>query len=203
MPNQPILNLPPMTKALLALNVAIHVLRLLLPTRLNEALLVRLGFAPVRYVTIDWSSWPALVSPITYQFLHGGLGHLAANMLGLMAFGSGVEQRLGRWRFLVFYLVCGLTGALAQFAVNPDSARLLIGASGAISGLFGGILRLRADRRNFWLLVAAWLALNVMTGESGVIGAGNGPVAWVAHVGGFLAGLLLYPAFERRIGDKD
>lgn len=200
--NPPILNVPPMTKALLVACVAIHVVRMVLPAGIDGALVITLGFAPVRYASLDWLSWPALVSPITYQFLHGGVAHLGANMLGLLAFGSGVEQRLGRWRMLAFYLLCGIAGAFAQFAVNPESARLLIGASGAISGLFAGVIRLRADGRRFWVLVAAWAVMNALTGESGFIGDGGAPIAWVAHLGGFVGGLVLWPAFDRRRGGE-
>jgi membrane associated rhomboid family serine protease len=192
---QPWLNLPPMTKALLLANVAVHLLRLLLPEALDDSLLVTFGFVPARYVASLRPSWVALVDPLTYQFLHGSLAHLGVNMLALVAFGSGVEQRLGPLRYLVFYLVCGIAAAFTQFAVGPAATDLLVGASGAISGLFGAILRFRLPRRALWLLVAIWLVVNVVTGESDMAGM---PVAWIAHVGGFAAGLLLFPLFAGR-----
>ena len=86
-------------------------------------------------------------------------------------------------------------GAFAEFAVAPGSADVVIGASAAISGLFGGILRFGVFRRGFWLLVALWLVMNAVTGIAGIGGAGE-PVAWIAHVGGFVAGLLLFSWFD-------
>jgi membrane associated rhomboid family serine protease len=197
---EPILNLPPMTKALLVINVAVHVLLFLLPPRLGDAVLLSFGFVPIRYMSLGWQSWRALISPITYQFLHGGLAHLGINMLTLAAFGSGVERRLGPSRMLAFYLLCGIAGAFAQFAADPESPRLLIGASGAISGLFAAILWFTVRRQGFWLVVALWFLMNVVTGEIDPIGGGSGHVAWIAHLGGFVAGLLLFPVFDRRAG---
>jgi len=193
---QPAFNLPPMTKWLLAVNVGVHLLRLILPSDLDDSLVFDLAFMPLRYHAGHWSSWPALVAPITYQFLHASLLHLGVNMLALVAFGAGVEQRILGWRFLLFYLLCGIAGAAAQFAVDPNGAELLIGASAAISGLFGAILRFRVARQGIWLIVIIWLATNVVTGVSGAGSAG--PIAWIAHMGGFAAGLILFPLFDRR-----
>jgi membrane associated rhomboid family serine protease len=192
-PRQPVLNVPPTTKALLAANVIAYAVMVILPDRADDAVVALFGFAPSRALV----GWSAFVDPVTYQFLHGGLTHLAVNMMGLLAFGAGVEQRLGRWRFLVFYLLCGIAGAFTQFAVDPASREEMIGASAAISGLFGGILRLSVFRRGFWLLVALWFVLNAATGVAGV-GSEGEPIAWIAHVGGFVAGLVLYPLFARR-----
>jgi membrane associated rhomboid family serine protease len=191
-------NLPPMTKALLIANVAVHGARFLLPTGLDNALLETFAFVPDRYVTQDGLSWPALLSPITYQFLHGGLTHLGVNMLSLVAFGAGVEQRLGARWLLAFYLFCGVVAAFTQFAIGPSSTDLLIGASGAISGLFGAVLRFRVQQKSLWIIVAVWLAMNLLSGQQAIIGSDIGPVAWVAHIGGFVAGLVLFPIIDRR-----
>jgi membrane associated rhomboid family serine protease len=194
-PRQRMFNLPLVTKWLLIANVAIFVVMVLLPDDTTDALVGMFGFAPARYrggLQVE-----ALFDPITYQFLHGGFEHIAVNMLGLLAFGPGVEQRLGPWRFLAFYLVCGVIGAFVDLVIDPHSADVMIGASAAISGLFGAILRFGAFKRTFWTLVAAWLVLNAVTGIAGV-GSEGVPVAWVAHVGGFLAGLLLYPLLVRQ-----
>ena len=192
-PRQPIFNLPPATKTLVGLNLLVFALMVLLPDQAVDAVVALYGFAPVRAFT----GWTAVVDPVTYQFLHGSITHVAVNMLGLMAFGAGVEQRLGRWRFVAFYLLCGIAGAFTQFAVDPRSSEVMIGASAAISGVFGGILRLAVFRRGFWLLVVLWFVLNAVTGLAGV-GSEGAPVAWVAHVGGFVTGLVLYPLFARR-----
>jgi membrane associated rhomboid family serine protease len=192
---EPWLNLPRMTKALLVANVVVHGLRLLLPERVDDELVGLLAFVPARYGWGAWTTWPALLSPLTYQFLHGSLTHLGVNMLALVAFGSGVEQRLGAWRYLVFYLVCGVAAAFTQFAADPGGMELLVGASGALSGLFGAVLRFRLPRRGLWLIIAVWLVVNIATGQADLAGA---PVAWIAHLGGFAAGLLLFPLFDRR-----
>jgi membrane associated rhomboid family serine protease len=190
----PIFNLPPATKGLILANVIVFALMLLMPGALADELTGLLGFVPARYAAPDL---PALVDPITYQFIHGGFAHIGINMLSLAAFGAGVEQRLGRARFIVFYLVCGIAGAFAEWAIDPASQDVMVGASAAISGLFGGILRFGVFRRGFWMLVVLWLVMNVVAGVSGM-GAEGAPVAWVAHIGGFAAGLLLYPFMVRR-----
>ncbi len=194
---QPMFNLPPMTKALLAANIVVFVVMLLLPDAVDDRLVGMFGFTPARYGAGGGAVWPVIVDPVTYQFVHGGFAHIGANMLGLVAFGAGVEQRLGRWRFLVFYLLCGIAGAFTEFAIGPGSSDPVIGASAAISGLFGAILRFGAFRRGVWVLVVLWLLINVVTGTVGV-GSEGMPVAWVAHIGGFVAGLALFPLFVRR-----
>jgi membrane associated rhomboid family serine protease len=193
---QPIFNLPAMTKALLAINCCVFLIELLLPVPLENSFITTFSFIPRRYLEGGMMGWQALVSPVTYQFLHESFSHLAANMLGLVAFGAGVEPRIGRWRLLILYLICGVAGAAAHFAVYSHTAMPVIGASAGVSGLFGAILRFRAFRRGFWVLVGLWFVLNAVTGIVGV-GAGA-PVAWVAHVGGFCAGLILFPLFLRR-----
>jgi rhomboid family protein len=195
--HQPMFNLPPMTRALLVANVAVFVAMWLLPDRTTDAIVGLFGFMPARYRLAGGAVWPAIVEPVSYQFIHAGFAHIGANMLGLVAFGAGVEQRFGRWRFLAFYLLCGIAGAGAEYLAGPGSGEVMIGASAAISGLFGAILRFRVFRRGFWLLVVLWLVIDTVTGIAGV-GSGVEPVAWVAHIGGFVAGLLLYPLFVRR-----
>jgi membrane associated rhomboid family serine protease len=196
---QPIFNLPPVTTWLLVANVAVHLVRLLLPARLDDALLSELAFTPARYTVPGGFGWTALIDPLTYQFLHGGLAHLAMNMLALVAFGSGVERRIGGLRMLVFALVCGIAAAATHFAVYPTSLDPVIGFSGALSGLFGGILRFIARRggTRLWPMVAVFLVMMVVTGETGM-GAEGEIVAWVAHIGGFAAGLALFGLFDRK-----
>jgi membrane associated rhomboid family serine protease len=193
-PRQPMFNVPPMTKAIVAANVAVFLVMLLLPDRTNDAIVGLFGFVPAQFTTFGWA---ALLSPLTYQFIHAGFAHIAVNMLGLVAFGAGVEQRMARGRFLAFYLFCGVVGAMSEFALDPHSADAIVGASAAISGLFGAILRFGAFRRGFWLLVVLWFVINMVAGVTG-LGAEGEPVAWVAHIGGFIAGLALYPLAVRR-----
>jgi membrane associated rhomboid family serine protease len=199
---QPIFNVLPATKALLIANVVVHLLRLLLPENLDDAVVTTFAFIPARYTEPDAFGWSALVDPITYQFLHGSLTHLGINMLALLAFGAGVERRIGGPRMLAFTLICGVVAALTHFAIYPWSIVPIIGASGSISGLFGGILRFHVysgSRRSLWPLVALWIIMDVVTGTMGMGGDGE-PIAWVAHIGGFIAGLLLFGLFDRHSG---
>jgi membrane associated rhomboid family serine protease len=202
---QPIFNIPPMTLALLLANIGVHLIRLLLPQALDEQLVFTFAFVPARYLDAALWSWPVWVEPVSYQFLHGGWLHLGINMLSLLAFGAGVEQRLGAWRYLIFYLGCGILAAGTEFTVEAHSVGLMIGASGAISGLFGAILRFRVHPRSLWIVAVVWLAMNVATGSDSIIGPVDGMVAWIAHIGGFVAGLAAFPLFDtwRRIPDSD
>jgi len=204
-PRQPIFNVPPMTKALVAANVVVHVVQSALPPRLEEAVLLAFAFFPVRYTVPGLFGWEAIVSPLTYQFMHGNWTHLGVNMLGLLAFGAGVERWIGPWRMLALALLCGVLSAAAHLAVYPYSGDPVVGASGAISGLFGAILRAGFDRRapgalrRLLLLVGLWLVINVVTAQTGMPGAAPGQVAWAAHAGGFVAGLILFPLFRLRL----
>ncbi len=147
-------------------------------------------------------------------FLHGSWLHLLGNTLYLWVFGDDVEARLGRLRFLAFYLLCGWLATLAQVAAQPASRLPLIGASGAIAGVLGAYLALFPRARVTLLLplgllaqvravlfLPLWLALQLLSAWVGGAPAGGG-VAWWAHVGGFAAGLalalVLRPARGRR-----
>jgi membrane associated rhomboid family serine protease len=201
---QPIFNVPPATKALLIANVAVHLLRFLLPSKLDDIVVTTFALIPARYTEPGVFGWSALVDPITYQFLHGSLTHLGINMLALLAFGAGVERRIGGSRMLAFTLICGVVAALTHLAIYPSSSVPIIGASGAISGLFGGVLRFHVysgSRRGLWPLVALWVIMDVVTGTMGMGGDGE-PIAWVAHIGGFIAGLLLFGPFDCQGGKE-
>jgi membrane associated rhomboid family serine protease len=200
---QPIFNIPPVTGMILAVEIAIHLLRLLLPYQLDNLLIGIFAFIPARFTLPGAFDWAAIVSPLTYQLLHAGFAHLAMNMLALLAFGAGLEIWMGGGRMLGFAILCGFAAAGAHLAVYPESTAPLIGASGAISGIFGGLLRTRlaTQRGRLWPLVAIWVVMTVITGEAGMPGTGDQPIAWVAHLGGFAAGLALVGFFRpRRIG---
>ena len=204
---QPIFNIPPATGALILANAAVHVVRLLLAPESDDALVSLLAFIPGRYTDAAGIGWPAAVDPVTYQFLHANLIHLGVNMLALLAFGSGVERRIGGARMVIFYLVCGVLSAAAHFAVYPTSLVPIMGASGAISGLFGGVLRFQfgvgaAGRRGLWPVVILWIAVNIVLGQTGMPGMEDAAIAWVAHLGGFGAGLLLFNLAARGTGHE-
>ncbi|MEX5727204.1 membrane associated rhomboid family serine protease [Rhodovulum iodosum] len=169
----------------------------------------------------DWALIPAAVSDgqmvhglFTSMFLHGGLMHLAGNMLFLWIFGDNLEEALGHAGFLLFYLAGGLAAGLAQFAAEPMSAVPTVGASGAIAGVMGGYLLLFPKARVDILLiiviifrvipVPAWLMLGVWFVLQVVLGAAAGPqeggVAYWAHAGGFAAGMLFILPVWLRLG---
>ncbi len=135
---------------------------------------------------------------LTAMFMHGGWLHVVGNMWFLWIFGQGVEQAMGSLRFLVFYLLCGLLAFAAQVLATPASAVPMVGASGAIAGVMGGYLLLypRARVRCLWILIVlvtfvnlpAWALLGVWFVSQFFLPLESG-VAWMAHVGGFVAGL--------------
>jgi membrane associated rhomboid family serine protease len=141
------------------------------------------------------------------MFIHGGLLHLAGNLLYLWIFGRRIEDLLGHGRFFLFYLVCGLAAAAAQVASDPDSYAPIVGASGAVSGLLGGyaVSYPLGRLRLLWpplrvpaaLFLLAWIALQLLSGLAEA-GAQPSGVAWWAHVGGFVAGGALVRAMRVR-----
>jgi membrane associated rhomboid family serine protease len=152
----------------------------------------------------------------TSMFMHGGIAHIAGNMLFLWIFGDNIEDRLGHVRYLIFYLLCGVLASLAHVfataAFAGSEANLLVpslGASGAISGVLGGYILLHPSRRvtvflfRFLTEVPAWVAIGIWFGFQlisglGMLGGGSqqGGVAYAAHVGGFVAGLVLIKFFD-------
>lgn len=196
---------PAVNYALIAINTLVFLYEL----TLSEGNLARLF--------VDWGAVPArisdgqdLVTLVTSQFIHGGWLHLLGNMLFLWVFGDNVEDVMGHAKYLAFYLVCGVAAAGLQVAVNSDSTMPLVGASGAISGVLAAYLVLfpRGKIRTLillgwiplillfpaWFQIGYWivlqfingfLTLGVRTAETG------GGVAYFAHIGGFIAGLLL------------
>ena len=158
-------------------------------------------------VITDTPNWWTL---LTSMFLHGGWFHLIGNMWFLAVFGDNVEDALGRFRFLVFYLLCGLAAAAAQILTNPRSPVPMVGASGAISGVMGAyaLLYPRAPVHllvlfGFYplryvvpavLMLGYWFLLQFLGGLLAPV-LGSGGIAFWAHVGGFVAGLILAPLF--------
>jgi membrane associated rhomboid family serine protease len=152
------------------------------------------------------------LSVVTSMFLHGSILHIGFNMLFLWVFGNNVEDRLGRLKYILFYLACGAAAAYAQSYVFPNSAQPLIGASGAIAGVLGAYLlmfpRARVTNVVFILIIpflfelpaaivlGVWFLLQIFQGVGSVTGSGG--VAYMAHVGGFLAGMLLLLVFRPR-----
>lgn len=208
---------PVVTVLLIAVNAGVFLYQLALSLQSRGALA---GFmdrhALVPAVLIDrfteWAGWKTVLSSM---FLHGGVAHLLGNCWFLWIFGGNVEDRLGRFRFLVFYLLAGVAGALAQVAVNPGSTIPMVGASGAISGVLGAYFILLPTA---WVVTLVpwivpvlpipafvflfvWFAFQAMSGVGSLMSgsAAGGGVAWWAHAGGFAAGVAMI-LFARRRG---
>jgi membrane associated rhomboid family serine protease len=189
------------------------------PARYSHAFLVAHNVAPQ-------TLWERAIPFISYIFLHGGYTHLALNCIWLLPFGAIVARRLGSLTFLLFFLVCGAAGAAAHLATNWGANVPAIGASGAIAGVMAMAFRIVAlieapDLQSYSAMVSGdirthsplapilssrilvwsviWLAINLLVGVTG-LGAvpGSGPqlIAWQAHMGGYLAGLLLAGPFD-------
>ncbi len=152
---------------------------------------------------------PAFATLFTSMFLHGGLMHLLGNMLYLWIFGNNVEDVMGSVRFIVFYLVCGLLAALSHALTDPSSTVPMVGASGAISGVLGAYLLLFPRARVLVLapyvgttyvpagfVLGLWFVMQILSGGAS-IGSKGGGVAFFAHIGGFVAGMLLIGLFKR------
>jgi rhomboid family protein len=150
---------------------------------------------------------PIYLTLLTSMFMHGSWMHILGNMLYLWIFGDQIEDRLGHGKFLAFYLLCGLVAGLAQVFFNPSSMLPGLGASGAIAGVLGAYL-LRFPRNQVRVLMlrsvvgvpavvvlGLWILLQVVSQVSVV--PGEGGVAYMAHIGGFVAGLVLMLLFDR------
>lgn len=183
----------------------------------ERRVVVALGAIPAVLLTnarlpADLAWVPRFASPFTSMFLHGGWMHLLGNMLYLWIFGDNVEDALGHVRYLIFYFACGTVAIFAQALSNPASPYPIIGASAAISGVLGAYLMLypRAKvltlvllpfffttlRLPAMLLLLLWFAAQLLSDLA--LGHGGSSVAFRAHIGGFLAGMLLAPLLKRR-----
>jgi len=199
---------PFVTYALLVTNVAAFVLQTVLGQQGGDAWLVPgYGLVPARVLADPPGEAFTLV---TSQFLHGGIMHLLGNMLFLHIFGDNVEDAIGHGRYALFYLVAGVAAGLAQIVTDTSSVVPMVGASGAIAGVLGAYLVLFPAAPitvlvppplgfvtgifmvwPAWVVMGLWFAYNLVSGLGSLGGAGNGGVAFFAHIGGFLSGLLL------------
>jgi membrane associated rhomboid family serine protease len=206
---------PYVTVSLIAVCGAAFLWQKLLLPEANRRLIDALGAIPAVLMTdarlpADLHWVPRFVTPFSSLFLHGGWLHLSGNLLYLWIYGDNVEDCMGHGRYLAFYLACGAAAILAQAFAEPHSAYPIIGASGAISGVLGAYLLLfpRAKVLTLvllpfffttvqlpaMLLLLLWFAVQLL---SGLAGAAAG-VAYGAHIGGFLTGMLLLPLLKRR-----
>ena len=209
-PREPIFNIQGIVFALICANLAIHAIRVYLLTPNQDlGLLIRAAFIPIRYSGAYPVDIYSFTSPFTYSLLHGGIDHLAINLVWLAAFGSPLAARLGTARFLLFWCFTALAAAALHYALFPADPRPLIGASGAISGMMGAAARFgfRTDRasnirafggpilsisetlasRTVLAFLGIWFVINLVAGI-GFLSPGGSAIAWQAHIGGFVAG---------------
>ena len=210
---------PVTTWALIIVNTFAFLREITLPPKVAEQFIYVFGLIPARYTHPDWavsvgldphSYWPFL----TMMFLHGGWLHIIGNMWFLGIFGDNVEDRMGPLRFLLFYLLCGFVAGLVHMATNSSSTVPALGASGAIAGVMGAYLVLYPRARIlavfpifFYplffevpavLYIGIWFLMQFLSGTAAVVsGQQAGGIAWWAHVGGFVTGLLTYWIFLR------
>lgn len=219
---QPVFRAPAVVVSLIAILVAAHGARAMVPANLSAELINQFAFIPARYShvflashNVDPGGWLAQLVPfVSYMALHNDGTHLIINSLWLLAFGPIVARRFGGFLFLLFFLTCGVAGALTHLAFNWGSLVPVIGASGAISGLMAAGLRLLPAQapwaqageekmapvfsRQIFVFTLIWMGINLVAGVTGLgIGGEAGTIAWQAHLGGYLAGLFLAGPFDR------
>lgn len=202
----PLLSLPPVTKVMIGIFLAVHILTdVILNDQQQYWAFMNFGFVPGSYTGTVPFTWAALAGPITFTFLHGSWTHIILNGFMMMAFGTGVERWMGAKRMLTFFMICNIFAALAQFMLNPSSTAPVIGASGGLSGLFAAVLLMMQDqsrahggtRQSIMPFIILWVVISVVFGLIG--GPDGGNIAWAAHIGGFLAGFIIYrPIMQAR-----
>ncbi len=209
---------PVVTLVVIGVCTAVYLLvQLPLGPREGQAYVLGYGFIPAVFfgtaqLVDELAQIPATATLITSMFSHGGLLHLAGNMWFLWLYGDNVEDAMGRVRYALFFLICGIAAALAQGAVDPVSRVPMVGASGAISGVIAAYLLIwpRANIRVFYwwfvfigtinvpafLVLGLWIVEQLFALPASM--QAQGGVAIVAHLGGFAAGLALTPLLKRR-----
>jgi membrane associated rhomboid family serine protease len=204
---------PIVTATIVGINILVFLFQLALLWEGGEQALylfiTAFGIVPAALTSGQSLVIPFFLTPFTSMFVHGSLTHILFNMVYLVAFADNVEDRLGHWRFLAFYLLAGLLGGLAQVLVDVSSTVPTVGASGAIAGVLAAYVVLfpqgkvrmflflgplsRIKRVSALIYVGIWFAMQFFSGVGslGVPTAETGGVAYWAHIGGFLAGLML------------
>ena len=210
---------PIVNNALIAINVVFFLVELSQGPGLERFIYIY-GLVPARYTIPQIASYfttgQQLVSLITFMFLHGGFWHLLGNMWFLYIFGDNIEERLGPLRYLAFYMICGLTSGLSHLAFNYHSAMPAIGASGAIAGVMGAYFILFPKAKILTLIpiffipyfieipafffLGIWFVFQFLS-AAGSHGQMTG-IAWWAHIGGFIFGIIFLKLFLALPGDR-
>jgi membrane associated rhomboid family serine protease len=211
---------PPIAVWILILtNGVVFLFELTMPRGVLEQFFYLFGIVPARYSHPDWATWAGLPIDdywpfLTSMFLHGGWLHIIGNMWALWIFGDNVEDRMGPVRFGIFYILCGLAAGVVHQITNSDSTLPTVGASGAIAGVTGAYFVLFPRARVIVLLpvfffpfffeipamfyLGFWALSQLLSGTLSLASPGDvGGIAWWAHVGGFLTGIVLQFFFVR------
>lgn len=190
-------NIPPFTGAMTAILIFIHiVMQFAFPFELRGTILNLLAFTPENFIT-NFSPY-TLLTPFTYTLFHGDWMHLGFNAIMMLALGTFTERMCSTPTTIKFFTLCTLGGAVAYFLLNPTTSTPVIGASGAINGLFAAVLMMLHEQGRFAALSqnrslkGAWKIIGVWAVISIVFGLLSGGVAWQAHLGGLLTGATLY-----------
>ena len=209
---------PVVNRALVAANVVIFVAQLFLGA-MTERIIQTFGFIPARLVNpaaFHYQAWEVAITLVTSLFLHGGFVHLIGNLIYLWVFGGAIEDDLGHVRYFFFYIASGAVGSLTHTLLFPASLTPSIGASGSIAGILGAFLILRPHARIvtlfplvvYWamaeipaiLFLPVWLGMQFFNGFLAIRAAAGtyevAGVAWWAHVGGFLFGVMIAVLFR-------
>jgi len=204
---------PLVTVALILANTAVFFYELSLEPGLLETFIYQMGMVPAAITQGYVPGTGGYFTALTSMFLHGGWMHIIGNMLYLWIFGNNIEDSMGHFRFVIFYLVTGLAAAAAHLALNPASIIPTIGASGAVSGVLGAYLVLFPHARiqtlitlgffirivylPAWVLLIFWIGLQLLNQALIPTEASAGGVAYAAHIGGFVAGIALIFLFRK------
>jgi membrane associated rhomboid family serine protease len=200
---EPLINLPPVTKYFIFLLIAIHGALQLFTEEQRGWIYSHFGFVAGAYTGHAPFTATAIIAPLTYMLLHGSWMHVGMNCVMLAAFGAGLERMMGGRKLLILFVLCGLAAIAVQFIAYPASTDPVIGASGGITGFFAALLvvmqQMNGNRGRYglWPLIIVWIAVEATFGLTGA-GPGGGNVAWIAHIGGFLAGLFLVKPVLRK-----
>ncbi|MFH0995257.1 MAG: rhomboid family intramembrane serine protease [Pseudomonadota bacterium] len=206
-------NYPVANTAIIGLNVLVYLIQMAQGGRTEQFIYIY-GLVPARYsvphIASYFSTVQQLFSLFSFMFLHGGFWHLLGNMWSLYIFGDNIEDRLGSLRYLLFYLLCGLTSGLSHLLLNLNSNVPTIGASGAIAGVMGAYFLLFPKSRILTLIpilfipffieipayffLGIWFLLQFLS-AAGSYGSAGG-IAWWAHIGGFISGMILLKLFH-------
>lgn len=205
----PMLNIPPATKILIGIILIVHLglfaLAQTIFPEVDKHTAFMAGFTPAIWTTFENFTWWTPFTLITFSFLHGGWLHLGVNIVLLVAMGSGLEKMIDIKNYLLIYFGSTLFAVLMHLAIYPDSFMPIIGASGGVSGVFGAMIYMMnptqsmkglLSNRNLLAVVAIYIGITIIAGLLG--GPDGSSVAWVAHIGGFLAGLGIMMALIKR-----